>query len=174
MRRSKVYRERGRAVSGTDGDYSVRRSPAPLDTDEYPISVSDVILADDRSKFYFVLEYFSESTTEAGKSELCEMAKDGSGSRTVLKTYNNPLVGPRSPVKRGSDYFYLEGNWYRRPTDDDDVPDKFYYPNEGGHLIEIESNGDITDHGIIWRSQTKLDSPNPDPEDTQYDGLGLA
>ena len=48
---------------------------------------------------------------------------------------------------------------------------KFYYPNEGGHLIEIESNGDITDHGIIWRSQTKLDSP--DLEDTQYDGWGL-
>ena len=76
-------------------------------------------------------------------------------------------------MKRGSDYFYLEGNWYRRPSDDADVPDKFYYPNEGGHLIEIESNGDITDHGIVWRSRTKLDSPNPDPEDPQYDGWGL-
>ena len=77
-----------------------------------------MILADDRSKLYFVLEYVSESTTEAGKSELCELAKkDGTGSRTVLKTYDDPLVGPRSPVKRGSDYFYLEGNWYRRPSD---------------------------------------------------------
>ena len=77
-------------------------------------------------------------------------------------------------MKRGSDYFYLEGNWYRRPTDDADVPDKFYYPNEGGHLIEIESNGDITDHGIIWRSRTKLDSPEPRSRiDPQYDGWGL-
>ena len=132
--------------------------------DDYPFSVSDVILADDRSKFYFVLGYANESSTDGGKSELCEIAKGGSGSRTVLKTYDDPLVGPRSPVKRGTDYFYLEGNWYRRATDDDDVPDKFYYPNEGGHLIEIESNGDITDHGVIWRSRTKLDSPDPDPE----------
>ena len=142
-------------------------------TDKYPISVSDVILAENRSKFYFVLEYHSESSTESGKSELCSIAKSGTGSRSVLKTYEDPLIGPKSPVKSGSDYFYLEGNWYRRPSDDADVPDKFYYPNEGGHLIEIESNGDITDHGIIWRSRTKLDSPNPDPEDPQYNGWGL-
>ena len=168
----KVYRERVEPSAAQTEIFS-ETFTGTSGTDEYPISVSDIILADDRSKFYFVLEYFSESTTEAGKSELCEIAKTGSGSRTVLKTYTDPLVGPRSPVKRGSDYFYLEGNWYRRPSDDADVPDKFYYPNEGGHLIEIESNGDITDHGIVWRSRTKLDSPNPDPEDPQYDGWGL-
>ena len=168
----KVYRERVEPSASQTEIFS-ETFTGTSGTDKYPVSVSDVILADDRSKLYFVLEYVSESSTEAGKSELCEIAKSGSGSRTVLKTYDDPLVGPRSPVKRGSDYFYLEGNWYRRTSDDNDVPDKFYYPNEGGHLIEIESNGDITDHGIIWRSRSKLDSPDPDPEDPQYDGWGL-
>ena len=168
----KVYRERVEP-SGSQTEIFSETFTGTTGTDEYPISVSDIILADDRSKFYFVLEYFSESTTEAGKAELCELAKDGTGDRMALKTYNDPLVGPRSPVKLGSEYYYLEGNWYRRPTDDADVPDKFYYPNQGGHLIEIESNGDITDHGIVWRSRTKLDSPDPDPENKQYDGWGL-
>ena len=168
----KVYRERVEP-SGSQTEIFSEDFDGTTDTDEYPISVSSIILADDRSKFYFTLDYFSESTTEAGKSELCEIAKDGSGSRTVLKTYNDPLVGPRSPVKRGSDYFYLEGGWARRNSDDDDVPDKFYYPNEGGRLIEIESNGDVTDHGVIWRSAGVLDSPDPDDEDGIYDGWGL-
>ena len=168
----KVYRKRVEP-SGTQTEIFTESFSGTTGTDKYPISVSDVILAENRSKFYFVLEYHSESATEAGKSELCEIAKGGSGSRTVLKTYTDPLVGPRSPCKRGNQYFYLEGNWYRRSTDDADVPDKFYYPNEGGHLIEIESNGDITDHGVIWRSASKLDSPDPDPENTQYDGWGL-
>ena len=168
----KIYRERVEPSAAQTEIFS-ETFTGTTGTDEYPISVSDIILADDRSKFYFVLEYFSESTTEAGKSELCEIAKSGSGSRTVLKTYDDPLVGPRSPVKRGSDYFYLEGGWTRRASDDDDQPDKFYYPNEGGHLIEIESNGDITDHGVVWRSADVLDSPDPENEDGIYDGWGL-
>ena len=130
-----------------------------------------------RSKFYFVLEYLFrvKRRKPVNQSYVRDCQKRVLGvERSALKTYEDPLIGPKSPVKSGSDYFYLEGNWYRRPTDDADVPDKFYYPNEGGHLIEIESNGDITDHGIIWRSRTKLDSPNPDPEDPQYDGWGLA
>ena len=168
----KVYRERVEPSASQTEIFS-ETFTGTSGTDEYPISVSDIILADDRSKFYFVLEYFSESSSEAGKSELCELAKDGSGSRTVLKTYDNPLVGPRSPVEKGGDYYYLEGGWARRISDDDDQPDKYLYPNEGGRLIEIESNGDITDHGIVWRSRTKRDSPNPDPEAPQYDGWGL-
>ena len=169
----KVYRERVEPSAAQTEIFS-ETFTGTSDTDEYPVSVSDVILADDRSKLCFVLEYVSESTTEAGKSELCEIAKDGTGSRTVLKTYDNPLVGPRSPVKRGSDYFYLEGGWARLPktSTDDDVPvEEHYYPNEGGRLIEIESNGDITDHGVVWRSAARADSPNPESE--VYDGWGL-
>ena len=170
----KVYRERVEPSASQTEIYS-ETFTGTSGVDQYPISVSDIILADDRSKVYFVLEYFSESTTEAGKAELCSIAKSGSGSRTVLKTYNNPLVGPRSPCKQGSKYFYLEGGWVRRATtstDDDVTDDEHYYPNEGGHLIEIEGNGDLTDHGIVWRSRSKLDSPDPDPENPQYNGYG--
>ena len=168
----KVYRERVEPSAAQSEIFS-ETFTGTSDTDEYPISVSDIILADDRSKFYFVLEYHSESATEAGKSELCEIAKSGSGSRTVLKTYNNPLLGARSPAKMGSRYFYLEGQWVRLTSDDDAIPDKNYYPDSGGHLIEINADNSIIDHGIVWRSRTKLDSPNPDPEDPQYDGWGL-
>ena len=80
---------------------------------------------------------------------------------------------PAHLLNWGGEYYYLEGNWYRRPTDETDVPDKFYYPNEGGHLIEIESNGDITDHGVVWRSASDRDSPDPDNEGGIYDGFGL-
>ena len=166
----KIFRKRVEPTAAETEIYTETFSNTSAE-DQYPVSVSDVLLANDRSKFYFVLEYYSESTTEAGKAELCEVAKSGSGSRTVPKTYNNPLLGARSPVKLGSRYFYLEGQWVRLTSDDDAVPDKNYYPNGGGHLIEIESNGDITDHGIIWQSASKLDSP--DPEDTIYDGWGL-
>ena len=166
----KVYRERVEP-SGAQTEIFSETFTGTSGTDEYPISVSSIILADDRSKFYFTLDYFSESATEAGKAELCEIAKDGTGSRTVLKTYDNSLVGPRSPVENGGDYYYLEGGWVRRVSDDDDVPDKFYYPNEGGRLIEIESNGDITDHGVIWRSATKSDSPDIGAD--RYNGYGL-
>ena len=91
--------------------------------EDYPVSVSDLILADDRSKFYFTLDWHGEGD-RPGKSELCTIAKSGSGSRTVLKTYANPLVGPRSPATDGNGrYFYLEGGWVR----DDAQP----YPNDG-------------------------------------------
>ena len=165
----KIFRERVEPSASETEIFSETFSRSG--TVEYPISVSSVILADDRSKFYFVLDYVSEDDDEAGKAELCTVAKDGTGSRTVIKTYDNPLIGARSPVKHGSDYFYLEGGWARRPTDDDDVPDKFYYPNEGGRLIEIESDDTVTDHGIIWRSATKSDSP--DIGEDRYNGYGL-
>ena len=106
-----------------------------------------------------------------GKNELCSIPKSGGTTRTVLKTYSNPLLGARSPCRLGSRYFYVEGQWVRLTSDDDAVPDKNYYPDGGGRLIEIESDGSITDHGIVRRSATKLDSP--DPEDMQYDGWGL-
>ena len=167
----KVYRKRVEP-SGPQTEIFSETFTGTSGTDYYPVSVSSIILADDRSKFYFTLEFFSESDTAAGKAELCTIAKSGSGARTVLKTYDNPLVGPRSPVQAGSDYYYLEGGWFRLPSNDEEVPDKFYYPDEGGTLIEIESNGDITDHGIVWRSGQKADSPDPDPENPQYNGYG--
>ena len=171
----KVFRKRVEP-NGTESEIYSETFASTSNVDVYPVSVSDVILPDDRSKFYFVLEYQSESTIESGKSELCEIPKSG-GSRTVLKTYNNPLLGPRSPASVNNRYFYLEGGWVRLPKSDpsdDALPDdERHYPIEGGHLIEIESNGDITDHGIVWRSRSKLDSPDPDPENPQYDGWGL-
>ena len=57
----KVYRERVEPSAAQTEIFS-ETFTGTSDTDEYPISVSDVIFADDRSKFYFVLEYFSEST----------------------------------------------------------------------------------------------------------------
>ena len=133
------------------------------------------MLDSDNSRWYFNLGIpISELTTTQGKSELCTIPKDG-GSRTVIKTYPSPFLSARSPVKMGSRYFYLEGQWLRLPKSDpidDELPnDERYYPNEGGHLIEIESNNDITDHGIVWRSASNLDSP--DPEAGYYDGWGL-
>ena len=163
----RVFRRRVEPNSGQSQIYT-ENFTGTSGTDTYPISVSDVILADDRSKFYFVLEYFSESTTASGKTELCTIAKSGSGGRTVLKTYDNPLLGPRSPAKMGSRYFYIEGGWVR--LQNDDPPDENYYPDDGGHLIEINANSSITDHGLVWRSASKLDSPDPEAE--RYDGYG--
>lgn len=170
----KVFRRRVEPL-GTQSEIFSETFTSTSGDDLYPVSVSDLILAPDRSKWYFTLDYQSEANAP-GKAELCELPKDG-GTRVVRKTYDNPLLGPRSPAKVGNRYFYLEGGWVRLPksdTSDDALPDdEKHYPNEGGHLIEIESNGDITDHGIVWRSQSKLDSPNPAPEDAQYDGWGL-
>ena len=144
--------------------------------EDYPVSVSDLILADDRSKFYFTLDWHGEGD-RPGKAELCTIAKSGSGSRTVLKTYDNLLIGPRSPAKMGSRYFYLEGGWVRPgksdPTDATIPDDEQHYPNEGGQLIEIETDNSITEHGQVWRSASKQDSPNADEESTIYDGWGL-
>ena len=166
----KIYRKRVEP-SATETEIYTETFSSTSGVDQYPIAVSDVILADDRSKWYFSLEYYSESTTESGKNELCSIPKSGGTTRTVLKTYSNPLLGARSPCRLGSRYFYVEGQWVRLTSDDDAVPDKNYYPDGGGRLIEIESDGSITDHGIVRRSATKLDSP--DPEDMQYDGWGL-
>jgi len=168
----KVYRRQVQPL-GTQIEIFTETFTSTSGDDLYPVSVSDVILADDRSKWYFTLDYQSEGDI-AGKAELCELPKDG-GTRVVRKTYTNPLLGPRSPARIGNRYFYLEGGWVRLPKSDpadDTIPDdERHYPNEGGHLIEIESNGDITDHGIAWQGATKADSPNPDSE--IYDGYGL-
>ena len=59
---------------------------------------------------------------------------------------------------------------YKRQTDANDL---YYYPNEGGKLIEIQSDNTIVDHGIIWRSGKVLDSPDPEIADRRYDGWGL-
>ena len=170
----KVYKRQVQSL-GTQSTVFTQAFNSTSGDDVYPVSVSDLILADNRSKFYFILDYQSEAD-EVGKSELCELPKTG-GTRTVRKTYNNPLLGPRSPARVGNRYFYLEGGWVRLPKSDatdDTIPnDERHYPNSAGHLIEIESNGNITDHGIVWRSRSKLDSPDPDPENPQYDGWGL-
>ena len=170
----KVYRRRVQPI-GTQSEIFSETFASTGGDDLYPVSVSDLILAPDRSKWYFTLDYQSEADAP-GKAELCELPKDG-GTRVARKTYTNPLLGPRSPAKVGNRYFYLEGGWIRLPKSDpsDDTlsDDERHYPNEAGHLIEIESNGDITDHGVIWRSRTKLDSPDPDPENPQYNGWGL-
>ena len=51
----KVYRRRMQPT-GTETEIFSEDFPSTSDDDLYPVSVSDVILADDRSKFYFVLE----------------------------------------------------------------------------------------------------------------------
>ena len=135
----------------------------------YPVSVSDLILAGD--KFYFILDY-SISANSTGKSELSTVAKTGSGNRTTLRTYKDRLLSARSPVKNGNSYFYLEGGWVRQARDSDDDPiDQYYYPNQGGRLIEIDSSDNIVDHGQIWRNATKEDSP--DSDNAIYEGYGL-
>ena len=171
----KVYRKRVEPNGTQTEIYSETFTKSSAEED-YPVSVSDLILADNRSKFYFTLEYHGENE-RPGKSELCTIAKSGSGSRTVLKTYNNPLVGARSPVERNGSYFYLEGGWVRQSKDDpldELIPDdQHHYPNQGGTLIEIAADNSIADHGQVWRSATKQDSPDPENEDGVYDGWGL-
>ena len=172
----KVYRKRVEP-SATQTEIYSETFTKSVDEEDYPVSVSDLILADNRSKFYFVLDWHGEAE-RAGKSELCTIAKSGSGSRTVIKTYDNPLVGARSPVERNGSYlFYLEGGWVRQSKDDpldELIPDdQHHYPNQGGTLIEIASDDTITDHGQVWRSATKQDSPDPENEDGVYDGWGL-
>ena len=103
----KIYRER---VEPTATETEIFSETFTV-TDDYPISVSDVILADDRSKFYFVLSYFNDDDETVAKAELCTIAKSGTGSRTVIKTYDNPLIGARSPVELDGKYYYLEGGW---------------------------------------------------------------
>ena len=171
----KVYRKRVEPNGTQTEIYSETFTKSSAEED-YPVSVSDLILADNRSKFYFVLDFHGEGM-RAGRSELCTIAKSGSGSRTVIKTYDNPLVGARSPVERNGSYFYLEGGWVRQSKDDpldETIPDdQHHYPNQGGTLIEIASDDSITDHGQVWRSATKQDSPDPENEDGVYDGWGL-
>lgn len=170
----KVFRRR-MEPSGSQTEIYSETFTGTTAEEDYPVSVSDLILANDRSKFYFVLDWHGEGD-RSGKAELCTIAKSGAGSRTVLKTYDNPLVGPRSPAKMGSRYFYLEGGWVRRPksSTDDDIPDEeHYYPNEGGKLIEIESDNSVTDHGQVWRSATKQDHPDAVDDSPIYDGYGL-
>ena len=168
----KIHRRRVQPIAASTQVFSETFTATSAE-DLYPVSVSDVMLDSDNSRWYFNLEYQSELTTTQGKSELCTVPKEGR-SRTVIKTYPSPFLSARSPVRMGSRYFYLEGQWLRLPksdpTDDELPNDERYYPNEGGQLIEIESNNDITDHGIVWRSASKLDSP--DPEADYYDGWG--
>ena len=135
----------------------------------YPTSVSSVALAND--KLYFVLDYQAESATMAGKSELCVIPKTG-GTRTVLKTYANPLLAARSPCVKGTSVYYLEGGSVRR-TGSETVTDLYDYPDAGGHLIEVKADNTIVDYGIVWRSANVLDSPNPETPDRRYNGWGL-
>lgn len=169
----KVYRKRVEP-SGSQTEIYSETFTSSSSEEDYPVSVSGVILAENRSKFYFVLDWHGEGE-RPGKAELCTIAKSGSGSRTVIKTYDNPLVAARSPVKRGSQYFYLEGGWVRPaksdPADDLIPDDERHYPDQGGKLIEIKTDDTVTDHGVVWRSASKLDAP--DPTSDIYDGWGL-
>ena len=116
----KVYKRQVQSL-GTQSEVFSETFSNTSGDDLYPVSVSDLILAPDRSKWYFTLDYQSEADAP-GKAELCELPKDG-GTRVVRKTYANPLLGPRSPAKVGNRYFYLEGGWVRLPKSDqsDDV-----------------------------------------------------
>lgn len=170
----KVYRKRVEP-DGTQAEIYSETFTQSTDEEDYAVSVSSLMLAEDRSKFYFVLQFHGEGE-RPGKVELCSIAKDGSGSRAVLKTYENPLVGSRSPVEWNGSYYYLEGGWVRRGRDPDTTEetfsdDQYHYPNEGGHLIEIDSSDMIVDHGQVWRTGTKDNSP--DVDDPIYDGWGL-
>ena len=172
----RVYRKRVEP-NGSQSRIFAENFVQVTDEEDYPVSVSDLILADDRSKFYFTLEWHGEGN-RPGKAELCTIAKAGSGGRKVIKSYANPLLSSRSPAKMGSRYFYLEGGWVRRPKDPDTAEetypdDQYYYPNEGGKLIEIESNDAVTDHGQVWRSATKQDHPDADDDSPIHDGWGL-
>ena len=171
----KIYRKR---IEPSGNQTEIFSETFTISSDAYPISVNDVILSDGRSKWYFVLGYYDDDDEIVARAELCVINKDGSGSRTVLKTYDNPFLSARSPIELDGAIFYLEGGWVRRPkttedTDDTIVPDdEHYYPNDGGNLIEIETNNDITDHGLVWRSATEADSPEPSSEDRRYAGWG--
>ena len=174
----KVFRRRIEVGQtwGTQSEIYSETFTKSSDEEDYPVSVSDLILADDRSKFYFVLDWHGEGD-RPGKAELCTIAKSGSGGRAVIKTYDNPLIGPRSPAQMNGRYFYLEGGWVRPaksdPTDAAIPDDEQHYPNEGGTLIEVQSDDTLTEHGQVWRSATKQDSPNADEESIIYDGWGL-
>ena len=135
----------------------------------YPTSVSGLAVAND--KLYFVLDYQAEGTTTPGKAELCVMPKS-SGARTVLKTYTDPLLAARSPCVVGTSVYYLEGGTVRRQGAED-VEDLYYYPDMGGHLIEVKADNSIDDHGVVWRTGNVLDSPDPETPDRRYDGWGL-
>ena len=55
----KVYRKRVEP-NGTQTEIYSETFTKSVDEEDYPVSVSDLILADNRSKFYFVLEYHGE------------------------------------------------------------------------------------------------------------------
>lgn len=171
----KIYRRTIEPL-GTETEIYSESFTDDVNADQYPMSVSGVMLSTDRDKFYFVLDYFYEATDGVGRSELCTIAQDGTGDRTVIKTYFNPLVGARSPVQAGSNYYYLEGGWVRRSQstdDDEDIgEDEHHYPSEGGRLIRVNADDSVTDLGVVWRTGTIENSPNPEQADI-YAGWGL-
>ena len=65
----KVYRKRVEP-NGSQTEIYMETFVQIGDEEDYPVSVSDLILADNRSKFYFVLDFHGEGM-RAGKSELC-------------------------------------------------------------------------------------------------------
>ena len=167
----KVYRKRVLPDATQSEIYSESWSSISS-TSYYPMSVSGLMLAEDRSKLYFVLDYRRQSASLVGKAELCTIAKSGSGSRTVIKTYTDPLLCARSPLLHGGAYHYIEGGWVRRsaPAGAADI-DRYDYPNEGGRLIEVLSDDTVSDEGVLLRSAGRSDSP--DPAQPRYDGFGL-
>ena len=114
----KVYRRRmqptetqteifSETFTGTSGD------------DLYPVSVSDLILAPDRSgKWYFTLDYQSKPTTHPAKPNCANCQKTGGRGWSERPTPTR-CSGPRSPARLGNRYFYLEGGWVRLPKSDD-------------------------------------------------------
>ena len=166
----KVYRKRVLPDASQSEIFSESWSSIGNST-YFPTSVTGVMLADDRSKIYFVLDYRRKSTTLVGRAELCSIAKSGSGSRTVIKTYANPLLCARSPANVDGKYYYVEGGWVRLPRDADTDPvDQHYYPNSGGGIIEVLSN-DTANELDAWQSATLLSSPDP-TDKARYGGWG--
>ena len=167
----KVYRKRVLPDASQSEIFSESWSSITEST-YFPTSVSGVMLADDRSKIYFVLDYRRRDVSLVGKAELCTIAKSGLGSRTVLKTYDNPLVCARSPLHADGKYYYVEGGWVRRPAARaSEAVDAYDYPNTGGHLIEVLSDDTITDYGVLLRSVSY--DQVPEVGAARYLGYGL-
>ena len=88
-------------------------------------------------------------------------------------------MGPRSPASINNRYFYLEGGWVRLPKVRSD-PTMTPCQTMNGTIptkVDISLKSNLTATLRITASSgavgTKLDSPDPDPENPQYDGWGL-